>query len=587
MRSSQIGIQTLREFPADADTLAQAWLVRGGYLVRHAAGIYCMTGLMFRVLRKLSQIIEEEMTRAGGCQVQLPVLQRAELWKETGRWSVYEHQKLMFQVRDRKDALFGLAPTAEEVVCDLARHLARSPSQLPLILFQQNLKFRDELRPRSGLLRAREFVMMDGYSFDIDSDGLDRSYRAMARAYHAAFRRVGLNYIVVQADSGAIGGTSSEEFMAVSAIGEDELLYCEDYAANVERAVSALEPAVLPADGAMEIVATPDRGSIEEVADFLGVSPTATLKSLVFDVVGDDGTDVVVALIRGDCQVNPVKLANHLGAIDVRPSDPDTVERVTGCKPGFIGPVGLPPGVRVVADRSLDGLTSLVCGCCQPDRHAVRARPGRDFVLPAPVDIRAARAGETGPTGKTLQSCKGIEIGHIFKLGQKYSRALGAGVTDSQQDFRHFEMGCYGIGTTRLIAAIVDQNCSEDGGIRWPLAVAPFHVQILPLKSDDAPVMEAARALESALEARGVECLLDDRRGSVGARLKDSDIIGLPFRIVLGRGLKDGVVELFDRRAGTSADMPLADVVDRLAARVREELAEAGRRAAEVFAAAE
>jgi len=573
MRASRLGIQTAREFPADADNLAQAWLIRGGYLYRHAAGIYSFTGLAFRVLRKVSCIIEEEVSRHGGSQVQLPVLQSADLWQRTGRWARYEREKLMFHLQDRKGSIYGLAPTAEEAVLELANHLVRSPTQLPLILFQQNLKFRDELRPRSGLLRAREFVMMDAYSFDMDAEGLDASYRSMVEAYHAVFRKIGIEYIVVQADSGPPGGSGSQAFMAVSETGEDRVLCCDDYAANLERASSEPPVAEPLAEASMEVVDTPNAGTIEEVAALLSVSPTAILKTLVYDVFFEDRTEQVVVCIRGDCQVNEVKLANHFGAMTARPSEAETVERVTGIRPGFIGPVGLPEGVTVVADHSLDGLSSLVCGVCRPDKHAKGARPGRDFELPPSIDVRLAREGENGPTGKPLQSCRGIELGRVSRIGRRYSQPLDAGVLDSSQTFRPFEMGSYRIATTRLIAAIVDQNCSKEGGIRWPVSVAPFHVHVIPLKVADKDVMELAERFEREFEANGIECLLDDRKGSAGSKLKDSDIIGLPFRVVLGRGLKKGVVEVLDRIGAANEEVPIDEVVARLTDAVSASLA--------------
>ncbi len=368
MKASQIGLQILRDMPSDADDLAHAWLLRGGYIHRHAAGIYCFTGMMYRVEQKVSNIVAEEITRFGGMQVRLPILQSAEIWEQSGRWAVYEKASLMFQSTDRKGRLFGLSPTAEEVVCDLAKHLIRGPAQMPLNLFQQNHKFRDELRPRSGLLRSREFIMMDAYSFDLDEEGLDLSYRKMRQAYHAIYKKLGFEYIVVQADSGAIGGSASEEFMATSDAGEDTLLFSDGYAANIERAVSVAPPAVPGPEGEMEIIATPDSETIKKVADFVGVDASAVLKTLVFDLTYNDRVEPIVVLIRGDSDVNAVKLANHFGAIAAEPSDAETVTKVTGAAPGYVGPIGMKPGVRMIADTTLEGLTSLVSGCCAPEK---------------------------------------------------------------------------------------------------------------------------------------------------------------------------------------------------------------------------
>ena len=578
MKASQIGLQILREMPSDADDLAHAWLLRGGYIHRHAAGIYCFTGMMYRVEQKVSNIVAEEITRFGGMQVRLPILQSAEIWEQSGRWAVYEKASLMFQSTDRKGRLFGLSPTAEEVVCDLAKHLIRSPAQMPLNLFQQNHKFRDELRPRSGLLRSREFIMMDAYSFDLDEEGLDLSYRKMRQAYHAIYKKLGFEYIVVQADSGAIGGSASEEFMATSAAGEDTLLFSDGYAANLERAISEALTAVPGPDGEMEIIATPDSGTIKKVADFVGVDASAVLKTLVFDLIYNDRSEPIVVLIRGDSDVNAVKLANHFGAIAAEPSDAETVTKVTGAAPGYVGPIGMTPGVRMIADKTLEGLTSVVSGCCAPEKHAVRAKPGRDFEMPEITDLRMARVGEMGPDGTVLRDCKGIEIGHIFKLGSKYSEALNAGVTDSEQKFRNFQMGCYGIGTTRIQQAMVDQNCDAETGIKWPVIIAPFHAHLIPVKADDPEMMGAAEAMAAQLEAQGCECMIDDRKGSVGSKLKDSDILGLPLRVVFGRDLKEGKVEIYNRLTDEKDIVSLDEATKRLADFVTAEIAAANAR---------
>lgn len=577
LKASQVGIRVLREMPRDADNATHAWLLRGGFLYQHAAGIYCFTALMYRVEQKLSAIIAEEITNEGGSQIRLPILQSADLWKQTGRWDVYRRERLMFQFEDRKGREFGLTPTAEEAVCDLAKHMIASGAQLPLNLFQQNFKFRDELRPRSGLLRSREFIMMDAYSFDLDEDGLDVAYKRMRRAYHAIFAKLGMRYLTVDADSGAIGGSASEEFMSISDIGEDTVLFNDGYAANLEQAASTPPEPERLAEGEMQIVDTPNATTIAKVADQLGISASGFIKTLVFDLGYADRTEHVLVLIRGDSTVNPIKLANHFKALEAEPSSPETVEALTGAKPGFVGPVGLKSGLRTVADNSLKGLTSLAAGCCQADRHATRVMPGRDFPMPEFTDIRNAQPGEIAPNGKPLDQCRGIEVGHVFKLGDVYSRKLNAGVMDSTQTFRHFQMGCYGIGTTRVIAAMIDQNCDADSGIIWPLLIAPFHVHILPLKAD---LMGPAEELAGRLNAEGLECMLDDRGGSVGALMKDSDILGLPLRIVLGRDFADGKVEYLNRLDGEKGLMALEDVPARLGALLRDAHAEAEARKA-------
>lgn len=572
MKASQIGIQVLREMPADADDLAAAWLIRGGYIHRHAAGIFTFAPLIYRVEKKVSDIINEEITRYGGIQVRFPLLQSAEIWQQSGRWAVYEHANLMFQSEDRKGRLFGLSPTAEEVACDLGKHLIRSPNQLPLNVFQNHMKFRDELRPRSGLLRSREFIMMDAYSFDIDEEGLDLAYRKMRQAYHAIYKKMGFDYIVVQADSGAIGGSASEEFMAVSEAGEDTLLYTDSYAANIERAVSEAPAPEKAEDGDMEIIDTPDSETIKKVADFVGVHPSAVLKTLVFDLVYDQKVEQVVVLIRGDCDVNAVKLGNHFGAIAAQPSDAETVEKVAGCPPGYVGPINMKSGAKIIADKTLEGLTSLVSGCCAPDRHAIRVQPGRDFEMPEVVDVRMAGPGEIAMDGEPLQQCKGIEIGHVFKLGTKYSEPLNAGVTDANQQFQHFHMGCYGIGTTRILQTIVDQNCDAETGIKWPVVLAPFHAHLIPVKADNEEMMGAAEDMGAKLEALGCECIVDDRKGSVGSKLKDSDILGMPLRVVFGRDLADGKVEIFNRLTDEKDVVLIDEAIERLSGFVKAEL---------------
>ena len=443
---------------------------------------------------------------------------------------------------------------------------------MPLTLFQQNHKFRDELRPRSGLLRSREFIMMDAYSFDLDEEGLGLSYRKMRQAYHAIYKKLGFEYIVVQADSGAIGGSASEEFMATSDAGEDTLLFSDGYAANIERAVSVAPPAVPGPEGEMEIIATPDSETIKKVADFVGVDASAVLKTLVFDLTYNDRVEPIVVLIRGDSDVNAVKLANHFGAIAAEPSDAETVTKVTGAAPGYVGPIGMKPGVRMIADTTLEGLTSLVSGCCAPEKHAVRVKPGRDFDMPDVADLRMARVGEMGPDGTVLRDCKGIEIGHIFKLGSKYSEALNAGITDSEQKFRNFQMGCYGIGTTRIQQAMVDQNCDAETGIKWPVIIAPFHAHLIPVKADDPEMMGAAEAMAEKLEAQGCECMVDDRKGSVGSKLKDSDILGLPVRVVFGRDLKEGKVEIYNRITDEKDIVTLDEATKRLAEFINAEI---------------
>lgn len=575
VKASRLGLRTLRNAPRNADDRVHAWLLRAGYLLQHAAGIFCFSPLVYRVERKVSDLVAEEITRFGGAEMRLPILQNAEVWRQTGRWEVYEREQLMFQLKDRRERDFGLSPTAEEAVCDYANQFVASVSQLPLILFQQNFKFRDELRPRSGLLRSREFIMMDAYSFDLDQDGLDRSYGEMRRAYHAVMSRLGLDYLVVQADSGAIGGSASEEFMSVSDLGEDTILFNDGYAANLERAVSTAPTgaAATAPDEPMTIVATPDATTIEAIAAQLDVPVEATLKTLVLDLVFADRNEPCIALIRGDGEINLVKLANRFGAIGARPAARETVVELMGCEPGYVGPVDMPggavpEGARYVADLTLEGATSLVSGCNRAGHHALGARAGRDFPEPDYADIRSAREGELAPNGEPLRACRGVEVGHIFKLGDKYSKAMNAGVDDRDQSRTPFQMGCYGIGTTRLIAAIADQGMKGGDTAVWPLAVAPFHVHVVPLRQEH---MAAAEALADGLAARDVECLLDDRGGSAGSLLKDSDLLGIPMRVVLGRKTAEGIYEFLDRSAGEPEEVEAGTIADRIAELIERE----------------
>lgn len=575
MKASQIGLHIKREMPSDADNLATAWLLRGGYIYRHAAGVYALTGLMERIKQKVSRIIENEIARAGGSQITLPILQSAEIWKESGRWTAYEHEGLMFQVKDRKGNLFGLSPTAEEAVCQLAKSFISSAAQLPLILFQHNTKFRDEVRPRSGLLRSREFLMMDAYSFDSDEQGLAVSYEKMRAAYHAIFRMIGLDYTVVQADSGTIGGSASEEFMAKSDIGEDTLLYNDSYAANVERAVSKVRPAISMPTGDMKIVDLHNVQSTEDIAQDLSTTTSAILKSIMVDLTEFERTRQVLVLIRGDCDINFHKLANKFGALEARPSEPETVASICGCSSAYVGPIGLPSDVQMIGDMSLEGNDSWTTGICKTEKYAVNAQLGRDFTVSDIADIRLARAGEMGPNNKELVSCRGIEVGHIFKLGTKYSEPMNAGFTGPEQTIRNFQMGCYGIGTSRILATIADQNCSEHHGIRWPITVAPFHVHFIPLKAE---YIEEAESLMEALQSKGIDCLVDDRKGSMGSKLMDSDVIGSPLRIVIGRDFSERKIEMYNRMTDTTELVDLDRAVELISKTVEEAL-EAFRRA--------
>ncbi len=571
MRFSSSGVRVMREFPSEAEVASHKWLLRAGYIVQTASGIYSFAPLYFRTYRKVCRIVEEEIDREGGCQVQLPLLQPAELWEQTGRWRIYEEAGLMFQLEDRKDARYGLCPTAEEVVTDMAMKLIQSHRQLPVNFYQQHTKFRDELRPRFGMVRSREFTMMDAYSFDIDAEGLDVSYKAMARAYHRICARCALDYVVVQADSGAIGGSSSEEFMARCEIGEDTLMVAGNYAANLERAVSVIEPSSAEDPLALEVVDTPGANTIAKLAESLGIPQAKTLKTLIYKAVHDDREEPVAVLIRGDKAINEVKLQNHLGAIAVELAAPEMVQAVAGCPAGCVGPTTLEAGTRILADETVRGLTNFAAGCGEKDRHAINVNHGRDFPTPDFADLRTAQVGETAPNGEAFQEFKGIEVGHIFKLGDTYSIPMKAGVADSEGTFRNFQMGCYGVGSTRIPAAIVEQH-HDDKGIIWPVAVAPFDVHLVAMKYQNDEVRALVDAACERLEAHGIDYLLDDRNASPGVKFGDADAIGLPFRVTFGRGLANGTVELHERASGNNEEVPLADLPEVLAQRINAAL---------------
>jgi prolyl-tRNA synthetase len=557
MKRSQLFVPTMREVPADAEVVSHQLMLRAGMIRRVAAGVYSYLPLGYRVIQKVAQIIREEMNRAGGQEVLLPALQPAELWQESGRWQVYG--KELMRLKDRHDRDFCLGPTHEEVVTDLVRRDVRSYRQLPLILYQIQSKFRDEIRPRFGLMRGREFIMKDAYSFDRDEAGQDVSYRKMYDAYGAIFARCGLQYRAVEAESGAIGGSYSQEFMVLADTGEDAIAVCEacQYAANVERA----EIAASGGDGGeaakpLERVRTPGKTTVEAVAACLGVSPQALVKTLLYEVDGR----VVAVLVRGDRQVNEAKLAKHLGAAALRLADRATVERVTGGPEGFSGPVGL-GGVEILADHEVRGMRNFVVGANAPDAHYVHCNQGRDFAVDRYLDLRVAGEGDPcGRCGAPFRLVRGIEVGHVFKLGTKYSEALGATYLDSDGRERPIVMGCYGIGVGRTAAAAIEQHHDADG-IIWPLPIAPLQVMILPVNVGDSRSWETAQALHDALEAAGVEVLLDDRDERPGIKFKDADLIGLPLRLTIGKALAAGRVELTARRTKRTQEVGVAEVV--------------------------
>ncbi|CCO09434.1 proline--tRNA ligase [Desulforamulus hydrothermalis] len=562
MRVSQMLLPTLREVPAEAEVVSHRLLLRAGFIRKTASGIYTYLPLAQRVLKKIMQIIREEMDKQGGQEMLMPIIQPAELWLESGRWQVYGPE--LFRLKDRHERDFCLAPTHEEVITVTVRNEVRSYKQLPLMLYHITNKYRDERRPRFGLMRGREFIMKDLYSFDLDEAGLDISYRKMHEAYTNVFKRCGLTCRPVEADSGAIGGSTTHEFMVLAESGEAAILYCNacDYAANVEKAAATpaagLDPAVQA--GQLQEISTPGQKSAEEVAAFLRVEPCQVIKTMIYKTE----RDVVAALVRGDHDVNEVKLLNALQAINLELADEQAVRQATGAPTGYVGPVGL-ANIRIVADPEVMALANAVAGANKTDTHLINVNPGRDFTPDLVADIRMVKAGEPCPKcGAQLQEARGIEVGQIFKLGTKYSKVLGATFLDEHGKERHIVMGCYGIGVTRTMAAAIEQNHDQDG-IIWPAAIAPYHVVVIPVSAKDDAQMQLAEKLYQELNRAGLEAVLDDRPERPGVKFKDADLVGYPLRIVVGsKAVQEGLVEMRQRRSGQTDLLPLSDAVDRV-----------------------
>ncbi|MBH0199773.1 MAG: proline--tRNA ligase [Nitrospira sp.] len=560
MKTTQLLIPTLREDPGEAETVSHRLMLRAGLIRKTAAGIYTYLPLGLRVIRKIEQIIREEMNRAGAQELLMPIASPAELWKETGRWEYYGKELLRFKDRHERD--FCLGPTHEEVITDLFRREVRSYRQLPLNFYQIQTKFRDEIRPRFGLMRGREFIMKDAYSFDADDAGAKISYQKMYDAYTRIFTRCGLTFRAVEADTGLIGGDVSHEFMVLAETGEATVVYSDQgsYAANLERA-EVLPPSELSDVPLRPLtpVATPQRRTVEEVTAFLTISPRQLVKTLLYRA----DKDTVAVLIRGDHDLNEVKLARLLRVTEVQLADPDTVSRLTDAPVGFAGPIGL-RGVRILADHAIKGLRNVVVGANLADTHYVDANWDRDFTVDQFADLRNAQAGDTSPRGPGLLTlAKGIEVGQVFLLGTKYSKSMNATILDDQGKERLAIMGCYGIGVGRTAAAAIEQN-HDDKGIIWPFPIAPFHVHLLPV-SQSAETADATERLYADLSAEGFEVLWDDRTDRAGVKFNDADLIGAPFQIVIGdKGLADGVVEIKVRRSGVKSRVAPSDVVAHL-----------------------
>ncbi|QZA33531.1 proline--tRNA ligase [Hydrogenibacillus sp. N12] len=569
MRQSRAFIPTMRDVPAEAEVASHRLLLRAGYIRQVASGVYTYLPLAWRVLKKAMAIIREEMDAAGGQEILMPALQPAELWQATGRWDDYG--PLMMRLVDRHERPFALGPTHEEVITALVRDEVKSYRRLPLILYQIQTKFRDEYRPRFGLLRGREFIMKDAYSFDRDEAGLEASYRAMYRAYVRIFERMGLKFRAVEADAGAIGGSYNHEFMVLADVGEDTIAYCTacDYAANVERAeVPPPDPASAPDEPMrpLERAKTPGIRTVAEQAAILGLPLEKIIKNVVYLA---DGAPVVV-LVRGDHQVNEVKVKNFLGARFLEMADEATIRRLFGAGPGFVGPIGA-RDVRILADHAVRHLRNASTGANEDDWHYVGVNPGRDFQVEAYGDFRVAQEGDACPRcGAPLAFARGIEVGHVFKLGTKYSAALGAVYLDEDGRQREMLMGSYGIGVSRVIQAAVEQSHDEDG-IIWPPALAPFDLHLLVVNAADADQRTVAEGLYDALTSGGIDVLYDDRPERAGVKFKDADLIGIPLQVIVGSSVKDGEIELKIRRTKEKRRVPLPEALETIRA-VRSEL---------------
>ena len=561
MKMSNLFVQTLREFPSDAEVISHKMLARAGYIKKLTSGVYSYLPLMWRVFQKVENIVREEMNSAGAQELSMPFVQPKELWIESGRWEVYG--KELMRMKDRHNREMCLGPTHEEIITSIARDILKSYKQLPTNLYQIQLKFRDEVRPRFGLLRGREFIMKDGYSFGTSQEELEKEYENMAQAYNKIFKRCGLNTKMVQSDSGAIGGSVSHEFMVITDTdaGENDVFYCDDcdYSANSNHAVSTLPPAVV--DGKeyfnkTEIIDTPNTHSIDELSAFLKIPSTLILKSLVYIV----DKKPVIALIRADKTVEETKLMNAVGGIDIRIATSAEIQELMeqqgfNAVAGFIGPKGM-KNITIIADNTIKDMKNFVVGINETDKHQVGANLedlGLDEIKYE--DIRLVEAGELCPQcGKPLKVTRGIEVGNIFQLGTKYSKPMNAVYLDADGKTKPYIMGCYGIGISRTAAAAVEAH-HDDWGIKWPLAIAPYHVTIVPVSTKDELQMTTANKIYEELLANGVEAVIDDRDERPGVKFKDADLIGFPFRITVGKTITEGNVEFVTRATGEKVAM--------------------------------
>ncbi len=558
MRWSRFFLYTMKEDPAEAEAPSHRLLLKAGFIKQVSAGIYEILPAGWRVIRKIEKVVREEMDRSGAQELLLTVLNPAELWKETGRWESYGNE--LFRLRDRNGREYCLGPTHEEEITDLVRRVIHSYRQLPLILYQIQVKFRDEKRPRFGLIRGREFLMKDAYSFDTDESSARISYESMRFTYERIFRKLGLEFITAEASVGQIGGSLSHEFIAFTDYGEARVGYCENcgYAANAEIIPLSKPEPEGEEEEELRKVHTPGVRTIEELSEFLGVPPRKIMKAVLYTVKGSP----VLVLIRGDREIDENKLEAVLGTDEFRLADEEEVSRLLGTEKGFIGIFNLPEGVKVLWDGSLYGVKNLVVALNEPEWHYVNVNPGRDFSYGEFVDVAQVEEGDPCPEcGEPLRVRKGLELGHIFLLGTRYSEPMGAFFTDQDGREKPLVMGCYGIGISRIMAALVEQH-HDERGIKWPPQVAPFDLAILCLNMSDEAMRNTAEELYREAQEKGLEVLYDDREESAGFKFADADLVGIPYRIVVGRKIREGKVEIQNRVTGERWDVPKEDAVN-------------------------
>jgi prolyl-tRNA synthetase len=577
MKASQTFLATLKEAPADAEVISHQLMVRAGLIRKLSAGIYNYLPLGLKVIRKVEGIIREEMNRAGAIELVMPIVQPAELWQETGRWEKMGPELLRIQDRHERDYL--IQPTSEEVITDLVRSEIKSYKQLPINFYQIQTKFRDERRPRFGIMRGREFVMKDAYSFDRDQDGLRKSYNLMFEAYIRIFKRMGLTFRAVAADNGAIGGSGSQEFHVIADTGEDAIVYCpnSDYAANLEAAESlSLIPRRETPKATMNKVATPSQKRCEDVAEFLKIPLSQTVKSLVLAVDQESGpAKLFMLLLRGDHELNEIKVNKVPGLSAFRFASDEEIKANCGSPVGYLGPVGLGSDITVIADRTVANMSDFVCGANTEGYHLTGVNWVRDIPEPIVADIRNAVAGDPSPDGKGIvEICRGIEVGHVFQLGTRYSEAMKCTYLDENGKAQAMVMGCYGIGVTRLLGAAIEQGHDEKG-IIWPITMAPFEMVICPVGYDKSEIVRnAANQLHQQLISAGIDVVLDDRGERPGAMFADWELIGVPYRIVIGeRGLKDGKVEFQGRCENAAQLVPVTEITKIVSARIQADKA--------------